>query len=245
MTPYYDRDGITIYHGRCEDILPMLPADSVDVVITDPPYSEHVHGKVRQGADLPDGISRSTNLGFDSISPELMRICAHEFSRLATRWVTIFCDVELSGEWMKEVVDAGLDYVRTGAWVKLDATPQFSGDRPAPGFETIVIAHPKGRKRWNGGGGHAVWSHRIVIGRDERTKRVHTTQKPEALMRQLVALFSEPGETILDAFIGSGTTLVAARDLGRRAIGIEKDELNCVKAVKRLQQSVMNFEAMA
>src|SRR5690606_30894158 len=111
--------------------------------------------------------------------------------------------------------------------------PQFSGDRPAAGFDAITICHPSGRKRWNGGGAHAVWTHPVVInGAGEA--RVHTTQKPLSLMTQLVSLFSDPGETVLDPFAGSGTTLVAAKNLGRRAIGIELDERYCEVAARRL-----------
>jgi DNA modification methylase len=247
MTPYYSHGGITIYPGRCEDILPALEA--VDVVITDPPYSEHVHSKNRRGASLPDAgeykacISRARELGFDAITPELMRTCAAEFSRLVRRWVLVFSNVELCSDWREELAGAGLDYVRTGAWVKENSTPQFTGDRPGTGFEAITICHPTGRKRWNGGGLPAIWSEPIVINRGGLTPRLHTTQKPEPLMRQLVALFSEPGELVLDAFMGSGTTLAAAKALGRRAIGIELDERYCEIAARRLSQEVLPLEA--
>jgi len=88
--------------------------------------------------------------------------------------------------------------------------------------------------KWNGGGRSSVWNVPRVDGD-------HPTQKPEKLMRDFVALFSDPGETILDPFMGSGTTLRAAMDLGRKAIGIEIEERYCEIAVKRLQQSVMSL----
>lgn len=248
MTPYFDDGQITIYHARCEDVLPCLAEQSIDVVITDPPYSQHVHSKSRRGSGLPDAgefpacISRAPELGFDAITPELMSVVATETRRLVKRWSLFFSDVELTGEWRAQLLAAGLDYVRTGAWIKEGATPQFTGDRPASGFEAITIVHPKGRKRWNGGGRHAIWSEPIVLNRGGNTPRVHTTQKPIVLMRDLVAMFSEPNEVILDMFMGSGTTLRAAKDLGRRAIGIEMTERNCQIAIQRLGQSVMNLE---
>src|SRR5690606_5164764 len=93
--------------------------------------------------------------------------------------------------------------------------------------------------RWNGGGTHAVWSHPIVLNRTGSDPRLHTTQKPEPLLLELVALFSDPGDTILDPFSGSGTTLVAARRLGRRAIGIEREERYCEVIAQRLAQGAL------
>lgn len=245
MTPYYSASGITIYHGKCEDVLPTLGA--VDHVITDPPYSEHVHSKNRRGSSLPDAldfkacISRARELGFDAITPELMAFCALEFARMSRRWVLVFSDVEGGSDWRDSLTDAGLEYVRTGAWVKLNTTPQFTGDRPGSGFEAVTICHPRGRKRWNGGGLPALWTEPIVINRGGATPRLHTTQKPEPLMRTLVAQFTDPDDLILDAFMGSGTTLAAAKALGRRAIGIEISEKYCETAAKRLSQATLQF----
>ncbi len=244
MQPYYQdgASGITIYTGDCTAVLPTLPDKSIDVVITDPPYSEHVHGKSRRGTgqwhDRAPGAAdkRVRDLGFVSLSPDLMAFCAGEFARLAKRWVLVFSDVEMAGDWRAALTAAGLDYVRTGAWVKLNATPQFTGDRPAAGFEAVTIAHQPGRKRWNGGGKHALWTYPIVLNRGGLTPRLHTAQKPLGLMHELVSLFSEPGETILDPFLGSGTTLLAAYQCGRKAIGVEMQEEYCRVAVTRLNQ---------
>ena len=72
--------------------------------------------------------------------------------------------------------------------------------------------------------------------------RVHQTQKPLWLMRALLELHTAPGDLILDPYAGSGTTLVAAKFLGRRAVGIEQDQVHCAQAVKRLQQGVLDFD---
>ena len=87
--------------------------------------------------------------------------------------------------------------------------------------------------RWNGGGRRAVWEYPV-----ER-QNGHPTPKPLALMADLIALFTDPGETILDPFLGSGTTARAAKDLGRKVIGIEMEEKYCEIAAQRMSQEVM------
>lgn len=243
MKPVYDRDGIQIYHADCREVLPRL--GTVDHVITDPPYSEYVHGKSRRGSDLDDGISRARDFGFDALSPQTRATAAHHIARLARRWTLVFSDVESSHLWRDCLTESGLEYIRTGAWVKLNPTPQFTGDRPAIGFESITICHPAGRKRWNGGGRPALWTHAAVINRSHDDPRLHTAQKPLPLMRQLIADFTDHGDIILDPFCGSGTTLRAAKDAGRRAIGIEINDAWAEVAIKRLSQEVLPLEVTA
>jgi DNA modification methylase len=243
-TPYYSDEFVTLYHGDCREVLPTLAP--VTHIITDPPYSEHVHGSARssrmqssndRGGRYGADTRRNVDLGFEHLEPELRGACAQEFARLTSRWVLVFSDVESGHLWRGDLTAAGLDYVRTGAWIKLGSTPQFSGDRPATGFEAITICHPKGRKRWNGGGRHAVWTVPIVLDRGRNGARLHTTQKPEPLMHALVDQFTDPGETILDPFAGSGTTLLTAAQAGRKAVGIERDERYCEVIAKRLQNA--------
>lgn len=241
----------TVIHADCLDVLPCLPERCVQHVIADPPYSEHVHSKSRRGASLPDAsggdhygesrgggacLSRARELGFPPITLEQQRALATEAKRFCQRWVLIFSDLEGVGAWRAELVGAGLQHVREGVWIKLGATPQFTGDRPAAGAEGIEIAHPPGKKHWNGGGSHAVWTHPIVLDRaKDGATRLHTTQKPLSLMLELVELFTDPGDLVLDPFAGSGTTGVACLRLGRRFIGIEKDETYAKVARERLE----------
>lgn len=252
-TPYYEDASTTVFHGRFEDILPTLK--SVDVVICDPPYSEHTHKNIRsakmlandRGGRYGSDTRRNVELGFEHLTDDDREFLAWQFARLTKRWVLVFSDVESDHLWRDSLTNHGLDYVRTGAWVKTGSTPQFSGDRPATGFEAITIAHPKGKKRWNGGGRHAVWKVEpvwdvpIVLNRSGNDPRWHTTQKPLALMSALVEQFSDPGEIILDATAGSGTTGVAVQQLGRKSILIEKDEEHCASIVTRLQQQAFDF----
>lgn len=251
MTPYYSDDLVTLWHGKCEAVLPTLAP--VDVVITDPPYSAHVHKSVRsakmhandRGGRYGADTRRTVDLGFAHLDDALRDACATQFARLARRWTLVFSDVESDYLWRDALTAAGMEYVRTGAWIKIGCTPQFSGDRPASGFEPITITHPPGKKRWNGGGGHAIWSVPIVLDRGRSGSRLHTAQKPHQLMDSLVALFSDEGETVLDAFAGSGTTLLSAKRLGRRSIGIEQNERYCEIAARRLAQGVLDFGVTA
>jgi len=244
MQPYYEDDAVTLFHGTAEDVLPTL--DRVDHLIADPPYSEHVHGAARsrimrandRGGRYGADLRRNVDLGFEHLSDDLRDFLAAQAARLTARWVLVFSDPEGAHLWAEALEAHGLDYVRTGAWIKRGSTPQFSGDRPATGFEAITICHPKGRKRWNGGGAHAIWDVPIVLNRSraDKSERVHPTQKPLPLMAALVEQFTDPGEVILDPTAGSGTTGVAAKRLGRRAVLVERDEAHCEQAALRLQR---------
>jgi site-specific DNA-methyltransferase (adenine-specific) len=256
VKPYYSEDGIVIYHGNCLEVLPTL--DPVEHVITDPPYSRWTHEKQRTGSMLPDVngsavagrrtgaacLARYRNLGFEALEPSLAYAVSRNFARLVSRWVLVFTDAENQRLWQRCIERAGLQHVRVGAWIKRGCTPQFTGDRPATGFEAIEIAHKVGRKRWNGGGHVAVWEHPIVLNR-HGIERLHSTQKPARLFSDLVLDFTDSSDTILDPFMGSGTTLVAAKRLGRRAIGIEIEERYCEVAAKRLAQGALPLGEIA
>lgn len=92
LTPYYEDNLVTLYHGDCEAVLPEL--DAVSVVITDPPYSAHVHGNARSsrmqsandhGGKYGADVRRNVNLGFEHLSPDLRAFCAEQFARIAER----------------------------------------------------------------------------------------------------------------------------------------------------------------
>lgn len=236
IMPYYDHAGITIYHGDCRDILPSLVR--ADVVLTDPPYDEQTHAGARtlskEGRARASDGRRSIQavgvieMGFD---PLLSVTFTADLWRMAERWCVVFCSLEQLGDYR---IQAGDAYVRSGFWHRPDGAPQMSGDRPGQPGEGLAILHRPGRKRWNGGGHHAFWEVSVVKG-----TRDHPTQKPEELMVQLVRLFSEPNELVLDPYMGSGTTLLAAKRLGRRAIGIELEERYCAIAAERLSQAAL------
>lgn len=234
LLPTYGRGPVALYHGEAAEILSRLTEPGI--VIFDPPYSAHVHKKSRVGFNTHAGgaeISIAKDLGFAHLSPGDRRMFAAHAARLGRRWSVVFSDVEGAHLWRISLMASGLQYVRTAYWHKIGGTPQFSGDRPSVACELITIAHPKGKKRWNGGGKAGIYSVPIVrAGGDE--ERSHATQKPEALMLALVEDFSEPGELVYDFAMGSGTTGVAAVRLGRRFVGIERDRAAFDDARKRL-----------
>lgn len=246
MKPYYVDTSVTIYHGDCCEILPTLAP--VDHVITDPPYEAEAHSKGRRvkraGEPLDKwawidtrGTPRYEVLSFPPMT-ETLRMCVSvEIARLTRRWALVFCQAEAAHIWQATLTGAGLTGRRWCVWTKPDAQPQFSGDRPGVGYETIVACHTKGRSRWNGGGAVGVFRH---VKHDGAGPSPHPTTKPEPLMAELVALFTDEGDTILDPFMGSGTTLVAAKRLGRKAIGIEMDERYCEAAALRLSQGALS-----
>ncbi len=262
VTPYYEDAAVMLYHGDCLAVLARLGLPNalfVDHVITDPPYARDVYVRLSQphthaGSGTPRRLSialNRPNVGASREQPRLARLAAGDighideiladmaerFARIARRWVLVFSDAETTHRWRAELAQAGLRYVRTGAWVKPDAMPQMTGDRPAVGYEPVTICHAQGAMRWNGGGGRAVWTY----GTAKANRPDHPCPKPEPLMRELVALFTDPGDTILDPFAGSGTTLVAAKRLGRKAIGIEREERYCEVAARRLSQGALDL----
>jgi site-specific DNA-methyltransferase (adenine-specific) len=218
---------LSLHHGDARSILASLPDASVDAVITDPPYSvdvyDRMHGAVelrRTGQGRPRGVGMLAKMAAGDIGAvnELAPDMAREIARLTKRWALVFSDLEFAHEWRRLLTAAGMRYVRTGAWIKPDPLPQMTGDRPGVGFEPCTICHGSGRLRWNGGGKAAMWLYGIAKG-DARPN--HPCPKPLALMVELVRLFTDPGETVLDPFMGSGTTGVACLMLGRRFIGCE------------------------
>jgi site-specific DNA-methyltransferase (adenine-specific) len=134
----------------------------------------------------------------------------------------------------------GLRLLRIGVWTKSNPMPQVSGDRPGQGWESIAFLHRDDVKpAWNGGGRSSVW-HLPV-----EQNQGHPTAKPLVMVREWVRLFSNPGDLILDPFLGSGTTLRAAKDEGRRGVGIELDRRYCDLAASRLAQDVLDFGGAA
>ena len=227
MTPYYSHAGITIYHGDCREILPTLP--KCDAVITDPPYGvglgEVVNGQARDKAQTP---------------------------------YTMFSDTP---EYIREVVVPAFTLAMMGAKRGI-CTP---GNRNVflypPADDIGVWYNPAGTGRGKWG---YILAHMILYyGKDPRAgkcatassawglndavgdlkQKLHPCPKPELFMHWMVQKATTiEGEIILDPFMGSGTTLVAAKNLGRKAIGIEIEEKYCEIAAKRLSQEVFDFQ---
>ena len=211
--------------GDCREVMQVI--ERVDHVLSDPPYGvSETHAKHLSGVTLRDGTPARQALGFDGISGEELVALARQWCDVAARWVVFSC------EWKDahRLDEAGL-LVRLGIWRKPDGAPQFTGDRPGMGWEAVAICHRKGRKRWNGGGKHAVWTVPKGIGDG------HPTQKPTRLVEEWLQDFTDAGDTVLDPFMGSGTTLVACQRMGRHGIGIELNETHFATACRRVEEA--------
>lgn len=248
MQPYFQDESVTIYHGDCVEVLRGIDS-AIDHFITDPPYGKEIYNKAkglrRQEMSQEEQSRRGHSmmrLANDEIGAidEMIRPVSDEIGRLVTRWAIVFSDLESCHLWRFGLEAARMRYVRTGAWIKPDAMPQMSGDRPSVGFEPCTIAHALGSMRWNGGGHPAVWTHNTCKGTDRPD---HPCPKPLSLMKELIHLFTDAGEIVCDPFMGSGTTLRAAKDLDRRAIGIDSNEMFCEIAARRMSQGTLGFNA--
>ena len=214
----------TLYLGDCMDILPTLP--KVDAVITDPPFDAKTHA----GAD-PE-FSEIDFLPLLDVAG-----LASSLVNASDGWVIAFCAFEQLAAYRD---GAGTSWIRAGIWDKVSNMPQMTGDRPAQGGEGIAIMHRPGRKKWNGGGKAAIWRYLV-----ERGEKQHPTQKPLMLIRELVELFTQPENMILDPFMGGGTTGVAALQLGRKFIGIESEPKYFDIACKRIEQAAAQGKLFA
>ena len=210
MKPYFERDGIVIYHGDCREILPGL---AFDVVVTDPPYGigyESGHSGV-----LPRSIKGDSDT---TLRDWMIEVCA---PRPLACFATWRCRPPRPPRgclvWSKAAGGMGdLSF----PW--------------APTFEMVWI-YGDG---WAGHRGSSVLTgETVVTWNTGPARRVHPHEKPVDVLAQIIR--KAPPGTILDPFMGSGTTLRAAMDLGRRAIGIEIEERYCEIAARRLDQLVL------
>ena len=238
MRPYYSENGITIYHGDCRDVLPLL--DPVDVVITDPPYGVTAleWDRVVDGwaGLLPtralwcfgslafflsqrfEGWKYAQELIWEKHNGSSMH--ADRFRRVHElvvqfyqgEWAALYRKPPVTMTALRRTVRAKTRPTHFG---KIDSTPYVS----------------------EGGGPLIMRS--VLFARSCHGYAEHPTQKPVEVVAPLIEYSCPPDGVVLDPFCGSGSTLVAAKQGGRRAIGIEVQERYCEIAVKRLAQGVL------
>jgi site-specific DNA-methyltransferase (adenine-specific) len=211
----------------------MAGLEPVDHIISDPPYEDELHaaiGRIRRS----DGREMVQDLGFEGINAS-RAVVAAECARLSNGWAILFTLAEGVRAWRDELQSAGAKYDTCLAWVKPDSTPRMNGQGAARGFEcAVTVWCGPGYRCWNAGGKRGVYTH--LVNNRERSG-LHPTEKPRRLMSELVADFTKPGQTILDPFMGSGTTGVAAVMAGRAFIGIERDPTYFELACKRVEDA--------
>lgn len=217
----------------CGDALELLPGMSADHIISDPPYEDELHGAIGR-IRRNDGREMIADLGFEGIN-NVRSTVASLCVGASQGWLILFTLAEGVRAWRDDIQTAGGKYDTCLAWVKPDSAPRFNGQGAARGFECAVTAWCAGGYRsWNGGGKRGVYTH--CVNGPER-HGAHPTEKPRRLMSEIIADFTKPDQTILDPFMGSGTTGVSAVMAGRDFIGIERDSSHFAVACKRIEDA--------
>lgn len=216
IEPYYRdwQSDIVIYNADCRDILPLIPDKSIDLVLTDPPYGEECD------------LKNSSNTRWSE---------CNGFSQLWLENKINQWNIKPDGNIINKIKGIGKNQIIWGGnYFNLGSTPCF-------------LIWDKGQRDFSFADAEIAWtslkqSIRIFdYSRSKlNTEREHPTQKPMPLMEWCI-LQAGDVETIFDPFLGSGTTLVAAKKLGRKCIGIELEKKYCDIAAKRLSQGVLNL----
>ena len=230
-------------HGDCLDPvsgLASLADRSVDVTITDPPYEAEAHTKQRRQKACGVGDSVDvveSPLNFDAITEEQRDKSAEHIVRATRHRAIVFCQVEAIAAWRASFAACAtkrdaLEYRRTLVWVKPDAMPSLHGRYPGQAFEAMILLQRPSAPACPVGGKSRIYE--FMRAQDGRLPNPHPTTKPLPLMRQIVEDFTDPGDLVIDPFAGSGTTGLAARILGRRFVGWERDANYHAIATRRL-----------
>ena len=243
--PYYQDDRVTLYHGDAFDILHDL--SGVGAVITDPPYSsggafrgdraqqtsmKYVNSDSRSGGYLPEFAGDNRD--------------QRSFIVWATMWLNACRQASDVGAPLVSFIDwrnlpALTDAVQAGGWVWRNLGTwwkpgvRMQKGRLSASAEYVVYATNGPASEGQGSPQNV---HRCKP--DPSAERDHIAQKPVDVMRWALQL-APKGVLVLDPFMGSGASLVAAKSLGHRVIGIDVDERYCEIAARRLSQGVLDF----
>jgi len=211
VQPFYDVDGITIYHADCADVIPLVPPETVDLLLTDPPYGINYQPDARQNqnSQFADRVTGDQST-FDPAPLLAYRSIIWGANNFASQ-------LPDSGGWVvwDKVTRNGFNLPRAEcelAWSNVSSTPRMF------------------RHMWTG-----------AFRDSEYGVSLHPTQKPVSLMRWIVDRWTEPSDLVFDPYMGSGPIARACLDLGRRYIGVEIVEEYCQTAVDRLGQLALKL----
>ena len=241
MTPYYQDDAVTIYHGDTLETLHDL-GQQVDAVVTDPPYasgsrteaSKSSSGAMLRGARWaakPIENDQMTTTGF----VWLMRHVAMGVRELLPDGGSLLSFIDWR-QWPNLVGALETCNYRVQGMVVWDKGSMGLGNGFRAQHELVCHAAKGVPTIYDKGCGNV-----LTFGRVDPVD--HPSPKPEPLMQRLIDVVTPAGGIVLDPFMGSGTTLRAAKNLGRRSIGIELDERYCEIAAKRMAQEVLDLGA--
>lgn len=219
MKPYYDKDGITIYNGDCLQVMKQFEDKSFDIVLTSPPYNRKRNDKYEEYTDIIDDY-----FGFLQKSIDLMNIKTKR---------NVFFNIQKNYYNSREVYKLFGAYAETIAetiiWTKSNPMPA-SGNSITNAYEFIIAF------------GKTLKSNTTYTKNHIETSVAKMLKEHKAMMHSNVASFiltkfGNQNDVILDPFMGSGTTLIEAKKLGMKAVGIELSEKYCDIAVKRIEDS--------
>ncbi|HXW27844.1 MAG TPA: site-specific DNA-methyltransferase [Xanthobacteraceae bacterium] len=236
-----EADGIR--HGDCIAEMAALPAASIDLVFADPPYNLQLQGDLKRPDDsrvdaVDDEWDKFASFAaYDDFTRAWLLACRRVMKPTATLWVIgSYHNIFRVGALLQ---DLGFWILNDVVWRKRNPMPNFRGRRFTNAHETLIWAARDANARGYTFNYEAMkagnddvqmrsdWTIALCTG-EERLKthdgkKLHPTQKPEALVARAILAASRPGEVVLDPFLGSGTTGAVAKRLGRRFIGIERD----------------------
>jgi len=232
VRPYYDDGTCVIYHGDCRDVAQHIEPKSVDLLLADPPYGmAFVSGWTAAKQTVKsDGVRQGVRVVRGALN-ELEPTFADDMHAL------VFCHWESWPDFYDNLCH--LFPIRNALiWHKAGGGMGDLRHEYAKDYEVMLFgARSRGRELRGKRTGAVLSGHKRV----SATERHLPFQKPVPLLTELIERHSAPGDLVLDPFIGSGSTLVAAKQMGRRSIGIELDEERCEIAAKRLAQEVLDF----
>lgn len=230
----------TLYNSDCFSVLRTMPDDTIDLILTDPPYliSRKTNFSNGGGNEKKFGSIKMDFGGWDNEEFDMKTIIAH-YKRILRYGGTmiIFFDIFKMQSIYNIAVAMGFRQPRIGIWDKANAVPINASINYLSNCREYFISFTKGKKKvFNSYYDKAYYSFPIVSGR-ERT--MHPTQKPIRLMEELIKVNSNKGDVVLDSFMGSGTTGVAAINMLRKFIGIELNPEYYSIAKARIDESLL------
>lgn len=243
-----------IIEGDCIDVMNRLPEKSVDLIFADPPYNLQLGGDLtRPDNSEVDAVKDDWDQfdsfdDYDLFTHDWLAACRRVLKDSGAIWVIgSYHNIFRVGTTLQ---DAGFWIMNDVIWRKTNPMPNFKGTRFQNAHETLIWAtkHPNQKpytfnydalKTFNDDlQMRSDWTIPICTGSErlkkEDGKKVHPTQKPEALLHRVLLATSKPGDLILDPFSGTGTTAAVAKALGRRFIGIEQEKAYIRYARERL-----------
>ena len=217
--PYYQDGFVTIYHGDCRQIVPLL--GRFDLLLTDPPYGMNVDATMAKQGGTQYGKAAAAKrryeaTGWDESAPARWLL---EMLRASATWQILW------GGNYYDALPAARGWL---VWDKENGDNQFADCELA--WTNLDIAVRKKSHMWNG------------MIRKGKEAREHPTQKPLDVMQWCLSLVPDAA-TVLDPFAGSGTTGRACKDMGRRCVLIEREERYCEIAARRMGQEVLLLDS--